>query len=60
MNEAGKGGILRKFALVLKVVVSISHSVGDALVPQYPVKNSAAKVVSEISSDAGLISSLFF
>jgi hypothetical protein len=60
MNEAGKGGILGKVTSVLKVVVSISHSVGNALVPQYPVKNSAIKIVSEVASGTGLISSLFF
>lgn len=60
MAEALTGGILGKVATVLKVVVGTSHSVGNALVPQYPVKNSAIKIVSDIASGAGLISSLFF
>ncbi|KAJ5368299.1 uncharacterized protein N7496_008059 [Penicillium cataractarum] len=60
MAGAETGRILSKVATVLKVVVGISHSVGDVLVPQYPVKNSAIKIVSDIASGAGLISSLFF
>jgi hypothetical protein len=55
MNEAGKGGILGKVSTVVKVVVSIFHLVGDALVPQYPVKNSAIKIDSEVASGAGLL-----
>ncbi|RAH43130.1 uncharacterized protein BO95DRAFT_502762, partial [Aspergillus brunneoviolaceus CBS 621.78] len=60
MSEAGSGGFLSKATSVFKVVVSVSQTVADQLVPQDPLQDGSIKTISHVTSALGLLCSLYF
>ncbi|RAH86154.1 hypothetical protein BO86DRAFT_406549 [Aspergillus japonicus CBS 114.51] len=60
MSEAGSGGFLSKATSVFKVVISVSQTVADELVPQDPLQNGSIKTISHVTSALGLLCSLYF
>ncbi|KAF7592488.1 hypothetical protein BBP40_000223 [Aspergillus hancockii] len=59
-SAAGTSGVISNGATIIKVVMGGAQSIGDLLVPQYPVKNSAIRVVSKVASALGILSSVVF
>ncbi|GKU09732.1 unnamed protein product [Fusarium langsethiae] len=53
-------GMLSKGATVITLVMTGAQVIGDELVPQDPVKNSAVKTVSDVASVLGIMSSVAF
>ncbi|KAF5642270.1 uncharacterized protein FTJAE_3745 [Fusarium tjaetaba] len=60
MSEAGSLGMLSKGATIIKVVASGCQTIGDLLVPRYPVKNEVVKIISHVTTCLGILTSIIF
>ncbi|KAF5539997.1 hypothetical protein FMEXI_8647 [Fusarium mexicanum] len=60
MSEAGSLGMLSTGATVIKVVATGCQTIGDILVPRYPVKNEVVQTISHVTTCLGILTSIVF
>ncbi|KAF4338052.1 gamma-glutamyltranspeptidase periplasmic precursor [Fusarium beomiforme] len=60
MSEASSFGMLSKGATVIKMVATGCQTIGDVLVPRYPVKNEVVSIISHVTTCLGILTSIVF